>query len=143
MSESNTPALAISPDASSTLEQNLEAALCQALLRPTLPPHFRTQLMAAAQTQSLQDLNTQRQALEDEHRRALTELRTGQLQMQRNTLALVVVIAFTAGAGANLVVPWLNANTGLDSAVSMPLIALAIGLASGFRVWWERLGPSR
>ena len=143
MSKSNTPALAISPDASPTPELNLEAALCQALLRPTLPPHFRTQLMAAAQSQSLQDLNTQRQALEDEHRRALTELHTGQLQMQRNTLALVVVIAFTAGAGANLALPWLNATTGLDSAISVPLIAMAIGLTSGFRVWWERLGPSR
>ena len=143
MPESNAPqeqpGLAVPP----VLAQNLDGALCQALPPPTLPPYFRPQLMAALQAQSLRDLTAQRQALEEEHRRAMAALHSGQRHLQRDTLALVVVVAFTAGSAANLALPWLNATTGVDSAVSVPLIAMAIGLVSGFRVWWERLGPFR
>jgi hypothetical protein len=55
----------------------------------------------------------------------------------------VVVIAFTVGACANLVLPWLSSITGVSSPVMVPLLALAIGMGTGFRVWWERLGPYR
>lgn len=122
---------------------SLERALDAALLPPQLPANFRTQLMASVQAQSLNDLQVRRLALEEEHRRALRGLRAGHVQLKRNTLGLVVVIAFTAGACASLVLPWLSSATGVDGAIVMPLLAIAIGMGTGFRVWWERLGPYR
>lgn len=124
-------------------EHALDKALRAALPPPQLPGTFRTQLMALLQAQTLNDMELRRNMLEDEHRRALGVLRAGHVQLQRNTLALVVVIAFTAGACANLILPWLSSMTGVSSAVMVPLLALAIGIGTGFRVWWERLGPYR
>ncbi len=121
----------------------LDRALDAALAPPPLPTGFRTQLMALVQSQSLHDLQTRRLALEEEHRRALQGLHAGHVQLKRNTLALVVVIAFTAGACANLVLPWLSLFTGVSSPVMVPLLAVVIGMGTGFRVWWERLGPYR
>ena len=99
--------------------------------------------MAAVQAQGLHDLEARRKVLEEEHQRARVKLRSGQVQMQRDTLAAVVVTAFAAGTCASLIVPWLSATTGVDSAISVPLLALVIGLVTSFRVWQERLGPSR
>jgi len=124
-------------------ESSLDRALVAALPPPSLPNSFRTQLMALVQAESLHDLQARRLALEEEHQRALQGLRAGHVQLKRNTLALVVVIAFTAGACANLVLPWLSSATGVDGAIMVPLLALAIGMGTGFRVWWERLGPYR
>lgn len=124
-------------------DATLERALRSVLVAPEVPDAFRYQLMAKVQMEGLLDLQSQRVALEEEHRRTLAALRSGHVQMKRDTLALVVVIAFTTGACANLLVPWLSTVTGVGSAILVPVLALAIGLTTGFRVWWERFGPLR
>ena len=121
----------------------LDNALSAALRPPPVPLNLRAMLLAAVHAESLNDLQARRLALEEEHRRTLEGLRAGHVQLKRNTLALVVVIAFTVGACANLVLPWLSSITGVSSPVMVPLMALAIGMGTGFRVWWERLGPYR
>ena len=131
------------PLLTSAHEKHLDAALSKALVAPPLPTHFRSQLMAQVHAQDLRDLHAQRKTLEDEHRLALSALNEGHLHLQRDTLALVVAVAFSAGACANLLLPWLTTTTGISAAVSVPLIAVAIGLGTSFQVWWERLGPSR
>lgn len=124
-------------------ERALDKALHAALPPPQLPGTFHTQLMALVRVQSLNDMERRRQMLEEEHLRTLGVMRAGHVQLQRNTLALIVVIAFTAGACANLILPWLSSITGASGAVMVPLLALAIGMGTGFRVWWDRLGPYR
>ncbi len=120
----------------------LHEALWQALVPPTVPPEFRSRLMAALQREGLRDLAVRRAALELEHKLELRRLRTGYVRLRRDTLALVVASAFTAGALASLALPWLHDTLGVGAAISMPLIAIVIGMATGASVWWERFRPS-
>jgi len=118
----------------------LNQGLRQALVPVPLPTTFRTQLMATVHLEGLQSLAQRRQELEREHAQALQQLHSGHVRLQRDTLALVVAAAFTAGTCANLALPWLNDALGASAAAVMPLVAVLIGVATGASVWWDRLG---
>jgi hypothetical protein len=104
----------------------LHSALQKALIPPVLPDGFRAHVLANVLNDRLQEVELRRKALEREHAQALQ--------------ALIAACAFAAGACANLAVPWLRDALGLDSAVTMPAIALMIGLIAGASVWVERFG---
>ena len=118
----------------------LHSALQKALIPPVLPDGFRAHVLANVLNDRLQEVELRRKALEREHAQALQQLRRGHVLLQRDTLALIAACAFAAGACANLAVPWLRDALGLDSAVTMPAIALMIGLIAGASVWVERFG---
>lgn len=118
----------------------LHGALQQALTAPPLPEGFRARVMTQVLNEQLQQVEARRLALELEHADAMQKLRRGHVLLQRDTLALITVSAFAAGTCASLAVPWLQEAFHLDSAVTVPLIALVIGLASGASAWVERFG---
>jgi hypothetical protein len=128
----------IDPSDASSLP--VDDALDRTLIAPALPDGFRARVLTAVLCESLRQVEDRRQVLEREHAQALQQLRHGHLLSQRHTLALITASAFAAGACANLALPWLQGNLGLDSAVAIPLIALLIGAATGASVWVERFG---
>jgi len=121
----------------------LHGALQKALAKPALPEGFRSRVMAKVLDDQLQQLEARRQALELEHANAMQQLRRGHVLLQRDTLALITVSAFAAGTCASLAVPWLRDAFGLDSALTVPMIALVIGCVTGANVWVERFGKPR
>lgn len=90
--------------------------------------------------EQLQQVEARRLALELEHAEVMRQFRRGHVLLQRDTLALITVCAFAAGTCASLAVPWLQDAFHLDSAVTVPVIALVIGLATGASAWVERFG---
>ncbi len=118
----------------------LHGALQKVLAQPALPEGFRASVLATVLSDRLQEVEARRKLLELEHVRALQQLRAGHVLLQRDTLALIVAGAFAAGACANLAVPWLREAYGLDSAFTMPALALLIGAAAGASVWISRFG---
>lgn len=121
----------------------LHSALQKVLTPPSLPEGFRATVMTEVLADRLAELESRRLALELEHAKALAQMRFGQVRIRRDTLALIAVAAFTAGSCAHLALPWLRANTGMDSAAIAPVLALAIGAVSGLSVWVERIGGWR
>jgi hypothetical protein len=119
---------------------HLHDALQQTLTAPPLPEGFRTRVMAQVLNDQLQQVEARRLALELEHAKAMQQLHRGHVLLQRDTLALITVCAFTAGTCASLAVPWINGTFNLDSALTVPMIALVIGLATGASAWIERFG---
>lgn len=113
-------------------------ALQKTLVAPALPGNFRAQVMAAVLNDRLQEVEVRRLALENEHALALQQLRRGHVLLRRDTLALIAVSTFAIGSCASLAVPWLHAVLGLDSAMTVPALALLIGGATGVSVWFER-----
>ena len=122
------------------LDTRLHGVLLQALTAPPLPEGFRARVLADVLNDQLLQVEARRLALELEHARAMQQLRHGHVLLQRDTLALITVCAFAAGTCANLAVPWLRDTFGLDSALTVPTIALVIGLATGASAWIERFG---
>ena len=118
----------------------LHSALQKALAPPALPAGFRAKVLAGVMANQLAEMERRRAELELEHDRALAELRRGHVLLRRDTLALIAVSAFAAGSCAHLALPWLRDVAGLDPSYTVPLIALAIGAASGFSVWADRVG---
>jgi hypothetical protein len=135
---SDEPHLTIVP--SDPLGTRLHEALQQTLAPPLLPEGFRVRVLSQVLDDQLQQVEARRLALELEHFRAMQQLRRGHAQLQRDTLALITVCAFAAGTCAHLAVPWINETFNLDSALTVPMIALVIGLASGASAWVERFG---
>jgi hypothetical protein len=121
-------------------DQALDRALAAALLAPTLPATFRLDLATAMHREALHDLTAQRAALEADHAQERAALRAGHLRLRRDTLALVVGVAFTAGAVATAALPWLREWSGADAALLMPVLAVGLGLGTGWAVWMARQG---
>lgn len=121
----------------------LHSALQKTLAKPTLPEGFRARVLTQVLNEQVQQLEARRLALELEHARQMQQLRHGHVLLQRDTLALIAVSAFAAGTCASLAVPWLRESLGLDSALTVPLIALVIGLTTGASVWVERFGKPK
>ena len=109
----------------------LHQALQQTLLAPPLPPDFRVHLHSRIMHESLHQVEIRRQELEHEHALALEQLRRGHIRLQRDTLAMVIGVAFAAGASAHLALPWLVNVLGGDSAITLPLLAITAALAAG------------
>ena len=124
-----------------TLEQDrvLDLALQHALRPPPLPAGFRSQLLSAVLQETVRDVESQKRALDLEYAQSLQRLHGGHVRLQRDTLALILVVAFAAGACANLALPWLQNLLDIDTAVTAPMLALVTGLGAGASVWWDRL----
>ena len=127
-------------DLDDALPGGLDAALGRALSPPPLPEGFHDGLQAAWRALAAEDLARQRRALEAEHARQLEALDRGYLRIKRDTLALVLAVAFTAGAVAAWALPWLRDVHGVDLSSLAPLVAVGIGMAAGALAWIDRLG---
>ena len=128
------------------LDRSLDRALARALPRPQLPAGFQARLHAALVNEATLDLARQRRRLEQEqqeHARHLAALQSGYVRMKRDTLAMVLAVAFSAGAVAHWGLPRLHETLGVDLSGLVPLVAVAIGLAAGASVWIERFGLPR
>lgn len=121
----------------------LHNALQKTVSKPALPEGFRARVLTEVLGDELQRVEARRLALELEHARAMQQLRRGHVLLQRDTLALITVSAFAAGTCASLAVPWLRDTFGLDSALTVPMIALVIGVTTGANVWVERFGKPK
>lgn len=129
----------ITPDHDHNRDRTLELAL-QAVLRPPgLPEGFRARILHAALQEQARDLDARKRALDVEYEQARQRLHHGYVRLSRDTLALVVVVSFAAGALANLSLPWLQSFLAIDLAVSAPMLALLVGLSAGASVCWDRL----
>jgi len=120
------------------MDEALDQALCRALKPPRLPEGFAQRLHV--RMQATDDTARLREALAAEHARRLAALERGYVRLKRETLTMVIATAFTGGAVAAWAVPWLARTHGLDLSGLLPLLALAIGVASGAAVWVERFG---
>lgn len=121
-------------------DQRLHMALQKALTPPPLHEGFRARVMAQVLDDQLQQLEARKLAMELEHAKAMQKFRAGHILMQRDTLALITVCAFAVGTCAHLAVPWINETFNLDSTVTVPMVALVIGLVTGASAWVERFG---
>lgn len=123
-----------------TFDDPLDLALRTALHAPEVPPGLRRAVRAAVQREAADALALQRAELEAERTRQLAALRQGFVQIRRDTLAMVVGVAFTAGVLATVALPWLRSHLGLELSLLLPSLALTIGLAVGAGAWAQRLG---
>lgn len=121
----------------------LDRSLQAGLRPPVLPPGFRAALRRAIELEAEHDLLARRRAAEADHAQRLAELRAGYISVRRNTLAIVLAVAFTAGAGATVALPLLALAIGTDVATLAPLLAVTIGLGIGVPVLLERFGLAR
>ncbi|MBT9596119.1 MAG: hypothetical protein IV094_09070 [Vitreoscilla sp.] len=118
----------------------LDRVLHAALPAPALPGGLRAAVRAAVQREAADALALQRAELEAERARQLAALRQGFVQIRRDTLAMVVGVAFTTGVLATVALPWLRSQLGLELSVLLPSLALTIGLAIGAGAWAQHLG---
>lgn len=125
------------PDA---LDQRLDQALARTLVAPPLPAGFHARLRDAVVSEMAGELARQRRVLEEEHRRELATLRSGYVRLRRETLAVVLAVAFTGGVVVTWAAPWLRVVLGVDLSLLLPLVAVSIGMAVGAGVWVERFG---
>lgn len=121
----------------------LDRALAAALPPPGLPAGFHARLIAAMQVPAGEALARQRRQLEAQHQHELAALHSGFVRLRRDTLAMVLAAAFTAGALAHWALPWLHSHWGVDLSALLPALAGLIGLATGAAVWVERFGWPR
>ncbi len=132
------PLPAPAPALSAEQDRVLDRALQKALRAPPLPEGFRAGLLSTALRDATCDLASRKRALELEYAQALQRLRRGHIRLQRDTLALFLVIAFTAGACASLALPWLQHVLAIDPAVTLSVLALVIGGVAVASVWLDR-----
>jgi len=135
----NTPTPFDLPDPGDALDR----ALCVALHAPALPAGFDARLHAAFAAEAAGDLARLRSRLEEEHTRELAALRSGYVRLRRDTLAMVLAVAFTAGVVVTWALPWLHEQQGIDLSLLYPPLAVAIGMAAGAIVWVQRFGWPR
>jgi len=129
------------PDAfDDDFDHRLDQALARMLPPPALPAGFHTRLRNAVVADMAGELARQRQLLEAQHQRELAALRKGYVRLRRETMAVVVAVAFTAGVLVTWAAPWLRAVLGVDLSLLLPLVAVGIGMAVGAGVWVERFG---
>ena len=123
----------------STGHDSLDRALRQIIPPPSVPPDFRSRMMAMIRN-DVSDLQTRRCDLQAQHQRAVERLQSSYVQLRRDSLAAVISTAFAMGVCASLLGPWLYDQVGSDVSLTMPLVAAVIGMASGASVWIERFG---
>jgi hypothetical protein len=123
-----------------TLEQEgaLHLALQRALNAPALPAGFRAQLLNAALQESLLDADARKRALDLEYALSLRRLHRGYVRLQRDTLALILVIAFTLGACVHFALPWMQTFLTKDAVLSAPMLAATVCLCVGGAIWLSR-----
>lgn len=136
---SNDFSMPVDASASSSDPGSIDRALRQIIVPPSLPPGFRSKLMAIASNDGLQ-LETRRFDLAVEHQREIQRLQSGYVQLRRHSLAVVIASTFAAGVCASLLLPWLYKQAGSDLSLTMPLVAAVIGAAAGASIWIERFG---
>jgi hypothetical protein len=136
---SNDFSMPVDASASSSDPGSIDRALRQIIVPPSLPPGFRSKLMAIASNDGLQ-LETRRFDLAVEHQREIQRLQSGYVQLRRHSLAVVIASTFAAGVCASLLLPWLYRQAGSDLSLTMPLVAAVIGAAAGASIWIERFG---
>ena len=136
---SNDFSMPIEACASSSDPDSLDRALRQIIVQPSLPPGFRSKLMAIASTDG-RHLEARRFDLAVEHQGEIQQLQSAYVQLRRHSLAVVIAGTFAAGVCASLLLPWLYNLAGSDLALTMPLVAAVIGAAAGASVWIERFG---
>ncbi|MBX9901310.1 MAG: hypothetical protein K2Y28_11070 [Burkholderiaceae bacterium] len=127
-----------------TLEQEdvLHLALQQALSPPALPVGFRAHLLNAALQESLLDVESRKRALDLEYAQSLRNLHRGYVRLQRDTLALILVIAFTLGACVHLALPWIITVLTMETALTVTMVGAAICLCVGGTVCFARYARS-
>lgn len=121
-------------------DRRLDQALARTLAAPALPDGFHARLRDAVVAEMAGELARQRRQLEEEHRRELAALRSGYVRLRRETLAVVLAVAFTGGVVVTWAAPWLRSWLGVDLSLLLPLVAVGIGMAVGAGVWVERFG---
>jgi len=112
----------------------LDEALAQAFPPPQAPRGLRAGLALAILREGAADLAERRRALEAERAADLARLRFGHLRMSRQTLALIVLVAFTAGSATAAFLPGIARLLAGDLAYVVPLLGLATGLAAAAAV---------
>jgi len=123
----------------STGHDSLDRALRQILAPPSVPPDFRSKMMAMIQNE-VADLQTRRCDLQAQHQREVERLQSSYVQLRCDSLAAVIASTFAMGICASLLGPWLYDQVGPDVSLTMPLVAAVIGMAAGASVWMERFG---
>ena len=136
---SNDFSMPVDACASSSDPGSIDRALRQIIVPPSLPPGFRSKLMAIASNHGLQ-LETRRFDLAVEHQGEIQQLQSAYVQLRRHSLAVVIASTFAAGVCASLLLPWLYKQAGSDLSLTMPLVAAVIGAAAGASIWIERFG---
>jgi hypothetical protein len=127
-------------DADDTLPRGVDEALAIALAAAPLPEGFHDRLHAAWRALAAEDLARQRLKLENEHARQLEALQRSYVRLKRDTLALVLAVAFTSGVVVAWALPWLRDTHGIDLSSLAPLLAVGIGMAAGAMAWVDRFG---
>jgi len=110
--------------------RGLDEALARTLLPPPAPQGMRARLALAILREGAADLAERRRALEAERAADLARLRFGHLRMSRQRLALIVLVAFTAGSATAAFLPGIAGFLSGDLAFVVPLLGLATGLAA-------------
>lgn len=120
----------------------LHRALQQALNPPALPAGFRAQLLSAALQESLLDVEARKRALDLEYAQSLRRLHRGYVRLQRDTLALILVIAFTLGACVHLALPWITTLLTMETMLPVTMLGATICLCVGATVCVARYARS-
>jgi len=113
----------------------LDRRLAALLAPPALPAGFRQDLWRAIAAASAQDLEQRRRALELERARQLSLLERDYVRMRRDTLAMVLAAALTAGAGLDVALPWLAGQLNTSVATLTPWALLALALSAAAWIW--------
>lgn len=108
----------------------VDRALQQALRPAPLPEDFGARLMNAVLKEGVQDLQVKKRELDLEYEQTMRRLHRGHVRVQRDTLVMLLVVAFAAGACATVALPWLERVLGIDMAIALPMVALVTGLCS-------------
>jgi hypothetical protein len=127
----------------SKMEERLDSALRIALAPPPVPPGLRERvarsiLREAHRTaaDAASQIAARRREIELERVRELALLREGQVRMYRGTLALIVAVAFTAGASVSLALPYLHGLFGGAYTQAAPLLGVLAGVLAASVVWF-------
>jgi len=129
------------------LDAALDVALAHALKAPPSPSALQASVWQRIAMEQAQELASRKAAAEAEWQMASQQLDEQKVQMTRDTLAMVLGLAFTAGTVVATLGPAVMANGQWIDAHSqsfvLPGLAVLVGMAAGALVWVERLGWPR
>jgi hypothetical protein len=115
------------------LDRAFDEALGRALKPPEVPRDFHRRVHAALSRTIETDLQSLRERFEDERRRQLQALEADYVRVRRGTLGTLIGVAFVAGAGAAIAMPWLRTHLGIYAPIAIAWGAVALGLAMVFQ----------
>ncbi len=129
------------------LDAALDVALARALKAPPSPSALQASVWQRIAMEQAQELATRKAAAEAEWLLARQQLDEQKVQMTRDTLAMVLGLAFTAGTVVATLGPTVMAHADwIDpgaQGVVLPGLAVLVGMTAGALVWVERLGWPR